>query len=61
MFSFPQMSYADILFFGTVDALLKDEKLAMLDKYPLLKDLFNNVKSQSGIQKWLKERPVTEF
>ena len=32
-----------------------------LDKYPKIKALVERVKSNAGLAKWLKERPVTEM
>jgi hypothetical protein len=59
------MTYADILFYGSVEACFyandakKGVPSALLDAFPLLKDLYDRVANNPGIKEWVQKRPDT--
>lgn len=53
-----QMTYADFAMFALVD-VLNDQLSEMVTKYPHLLKLYETVKSQPNIAKWLASRPTT--
>ena len=56
-----QTTYADILFYSSVEAAFYEEAKkntpVVLDAFPLLKDLYERVKDSPGIKEWVKKRP----
>lgn len=56
------MTYADVMFCGSVDVLFlerKEDVPSALNGFPLLKDLFSSFLSNPGIKEWLSKRPTT--
>lgn len=57
-----KMTYADVMFCGSVDVLFlerKEDVPSALNGFPLLKDLFSSFLSNPGIKEWLSKRPTT--
>ena len=63
-----QLTYADIIFFSVLEVFqefkendeLNDGSI-LLDKHMALKELCSTVSNHPGINKWLNERPLTEY
>ena len=53
------VSYVDFHFTHIVDYIMQHEAPDVLDNYPALKKLTENVKKLPNVAKWLKERPQT--
>ena len=58
-----QLTYADILYYSSIEACLYKESKegvpSALDGFPLLKDLYDRVANNPGIKEWVKKRPDT--
>ncbi|XP_028401456.1 hematopoietic prostaglandin D synthase-like [Dendronephthya gigantea] len=60
-----KMTYADIMFYSSVESAYYHEAKegipAVLDRFPLLKDLYETVGNNPGIKDWVKKRPDTQM
>ena len=60
-----QMTYADILFYFSVQHCfyfeVKEGVPPALDDFPLLKDLYDRIDNNPGIKEWVKKRPDTPW
>jgi len=55
-----QTTWADIYFAGIIDYLNYLTKLDLLENFPNLRQVVDNVISNENIQKYIAQRPVTE-
>ena len=61
-----QLTYADILFYGSIQACFYEKVKRggipeVLDGFPLLKSLYDRVANNPGIKAWVENRPDTPF
>lgn len=55
-----QLTWADIYFAGILDYLNYMAKVDLVEKYPNLKAVVDNVVSLEPIKAWLEKRPQTD-
>ncbi|XP_046852796.1 glutathione S-transferase 1-like [Xenia sp. Carnegie-2017] len=59
-FAANKLTYADINFFAGLDLLFQETKEdipPILDNYPCLKELYQNIRYLPGVDEWIKKRP----